>query len=178
MTVMTETYLRKINDLVAVHAMGWRRTTHPVLGECWANESGHYMADAALFRPSERIDWAWDVVKKMAADGWLPSIGYGYGCWECCMGHAAFDGGYATAEHAPLAICLATLVALDVSESEAQLKQMAKKLSATTVFDVHDARQALVATGTEEMARDLLDVAAASNRSVGEEIAGNAKMRR
>lgn len=86
------------NRLVAFHVMNWYGAA----------------VDFAWWRPSERIDHAWDVMKRMRDLGWTlwigPSADNGPG-WDVQIKRRTNAHLRVTAETAPLAICRAAMFA-------------------------------------------------------------------
>lgn len=125
---MPEMDLRQIDALVAervMHDCRHRRVqeftertesglhTYQRCVDCGADISATVMPPY-----SSDIAAAWQVMERMAALGWLPSLEYERGEWVCHMGHMAYDAGYAVHESAALAVCLAALDALGVEVPE------------------------------------------------------------
>lgn len=97
---------QELNDRIATGVMWW--TLDPGEGG-WHTPAG--FRPVSEFDPSTNIAHAWEVVEKMAVDGFIPRIGnHGAGHWWVTV---QFQQGAiqhtASANTAPLAICRAAL---------------------------------------------------------------------
>ncbi|GAQ18012.1 hypothetical protein OPHB3_1951 [Oceanobacillus picturae] len=108
---------RQIDQLVAEKVMGWRLKNMSA-GNYWVGEHDGLEGDwtlKQLWKPSERIDHAWEVVEKLHM-----TVTPQCGAPEEMNCHAEVDnqpfGNYyeAFAKTAPLAICLAALKTVGV----------------------------------------------------------------
>jgi len=114
----------ELDARVAVEVMGWsivtvREWDHSGQG-CWWEESGRYIAEGS-WSPSTHIATAWEVVGRMRESGWCYIIeqdGPPEDRTVCCqlsLQHEGKDEGgdlvTVHADTAPLAICLAALIA-------------------------------------------------------------------
>lgn len=121
---------RELDALVAEKVMGWRKIDRIKAGwgkgpQVWDTgedpEQEHSSPTYQNFRPSESIKDAWVVVEQMEANKWeFCAVGRssnGRGAWFCEFGkqfQLSNSEVIAYADTAPLAICLASLKAMEI----------------------------------------------------------------
>jgi|SRR6185312_3367647 len=105
---------KEIDDLIAIKIMGWHKYRDPIWdgASVWEDEEGDWHGTVEDFKPSENMNDAWEVAKKLKMSV-APQISNNTVHW--CASIEGYSSSAVTNKLAEVSICLSALEYVDIS---------------------------------------------------------------